>query len=290
MATDQEIKEQVRQRYGAAAQKASAGCCDTEDNAVTSHLYNTDEIRELPQEALLASLGCGNPVAVAEMREGEVVLDLGSGGGIDVLLSARRVGPTGKAYGLDMTDEMLHLAKQNAAKAGVTNVQFLRGEMEDIPLPSEEVDVIISNCVVNLSPDKDAVLREAYRVLKPDGRIAIADIVTRGQLPQVIKENWALWTGCVAGALSIDDYTAKLRSAGFEGIDIESFREYTGADAEGAGFGDLLRKAGLEGDEDLGIFSAVVRATKPAGAKKVLEPITVVASARDASCDEQQCC
>ena len=290
MATDQEIKQQVRQRYGAAAQKASSSCCGTEENPVTSHLYNTDEIRELPQEAIVASLGCGNPVAVAEMNEGEVVLDLGSGGGIDVLLSARRVGPTGKAYGLDMTDEMLHLAKQNAEKAGVTNVQFLRGEMENIPLPSEEVDVIISNCVVNLSPDKDAVLREAYRVLKPGGRIAIADIVTRGQLPQVIKENWAMWTGCVAGALEIGEYTEKLKAAGFEGIDIESFREYAPADAEAWGMGDLLRKAGLTGNEPLGILSAVVRATKPAGAKKVLEPIAVVASDRDASCDEAQCC
>ena len=290
MANDQEIKEQVRKRYGAAAEKASAGCCGTEENAVTSHLYNTDEIRELPKEALLASLGCGNPVAVAEMREGEVVLDLGSGGGIDVLLSARRVGPTGKAYGLDMTDEMLHLAKQNAQKAGVTNVQFLRGEMENIPLPSEEVDVIISNCVVNLSPDKDAVLREAYRVLKPNGRIAIADIVTRGALPDVIKENWAMWTGCVAGALDIDEYTAKLKAAGFEGIEIEPFREYSAADADGAGLGDLIRQAGLTGAENLGILSAVVRATKPAGAKKVLEPVAVVASDRSASCDEQQCC
>jgi ubiquinone/menaquinone biosynthesis C-methylase UbiE len=185
---------------------------------------------------------------------------------------------------------MLHLAKQNAEKAGVTNVQFLRGEMENIPLPSEEVDVIISNCVVNLSPDKDAVLREAYRVLKPNGRIAIADIVTRGALPEVIKNNWAMWTGCVAGALDIDEYTEKLRAAGFEFIEIEPFREYTGSDAEGAGFGDLLRKAGLTGDEDLGVLSAVVRATKPAGAKKVLEPIAVVASDRSASCDEQQCC
>jgi ubiquinone/menaquinone biosynthesis C-methylase UbiE len=290
MTTDQEIKEEVRKRYGAAAQRASAGCCGTDDNAVTSALYTTDEIRELPKEALLASLGCGNPVAIAEMREGEVVLDLGSGGGIDVLLSARRVGPAGKAYGLDMTDEMLQLAKENARKAGVTNVQFLRGEMENIPLPSEEVDVIISNCVVNLSPDKDAVLREAYRVLKPGGRIAIADIVTRGVLPEAIQKSMAAWTGCVAGALSIDDYTAKLRTAGFEGIEIESFREYSAEDAESSGFGAVLQQVGKKGRDSLGILSAVVRATKPAGAKKVLEPVSVVASDRSASCDEQQCC
>src|SRR3972149_5886285 len=242
MTNDQEIKEEVRKRYGAAAERASAGCCGTEENAVTSHLYNTDEIRELPKEALLASLGCGNPVAVAEMREGEVVLDLGSGGGIDVLLSARRVGPTGKAYGLDMTDEMLHLAKQNAEKAGVTNVQFLRGEMENIPLPSEEVDVIISNCVVNLSPDKDAVLREAYRVLKPNGRLAIADIVTRGALPEVIKENWAMWTGCVSGALDIDEYTEWMGPPGSGGNEARKFLAGAlGGDA-GRRMGDLLRE------------------------------------------------
>jgi len=290
MANEREIKEEVKRRYGAAAARASGGCCGAEENAVTSHLYTSDEIRELPQEALLASLGCGNPVAVADLKEGEVVLDLGSGGGIDVLLSARRVGPSGKAYGLDMTDEMLRLAKENAARAGVTNVQFLRGEMENIPLPSEEVDVIISNCVVNLSPDKDAVLREAYRVLKPGGRIAIADIVTRGALPQPIKESMALWTGCIAGALSIDDYSAKLRAAGFEGIEIETFREYTAADAESGGLGDLMRRAGKAGSEGLGILSAVVRATKPVGAKRAVEPIAVASSDRDASCDERGCC
>src|SRR3972149_4238363 len=169
MTNDQEIKEEVRKRYGAAAERASAGCCGTEENAVTSHLYNTDEIRELPKEALLASLGCGNPVAVAEMREGEVVLDLGSGGGIDVLLSARRVGPTGKAYGLDMTDEMLELARENQRKAGVSNVEFLKGEMEEMPLPDGSVDVIISNCVINLSADKGQVLSEAVPVLKAGG-------------------------------------------------------------------------------------------------------------------------
>jgi SAM-dependent methyltransferase len=293
MTTDQDIKADVRKHYGAAAERASGGCCGTEENAVTSHLYNTDEIRELPKEALLASLGCGNPVAVAEMREGEVVLDLGSGGGIDVLLSARRVGPTGKAYGLDMTDQMLKLAGENARKAGVTNVQFLRGEMENIPLPSEEVDVIISNCVVNLSPDKDAVLREAYRVLKPNGRIAIADIVTRGALPEVIKENWAMWTGCVAGALSVDEYTEKLKAVGFEGIEIEPFREYAAADAEAWGMGDLLRKAGLTGAEHLGILSAVVRATKPVlsgaegPARSAEESIPVVAAN---ACEPGACC
>src|SRR5207247_7437242 len=205
--------------------------------AISSHLYTTDEIRDLPQEAVVASLGCGNPVAIAELREGETVLDLGSGGGIDVLLSARRVGPAGKAYGLDMTDEMLELARENARKSGVTNVEFLKGEIEDMPLPDASVDVSISNCGVNLSPDKDAVLREAHRVLRPGGRFAVADIVTRGKMPAELKRSLELWAGCVAGALSENEYRAKLNAAGFGEIEVEAVREYTADDAESGGLG-----------------------------------------------------
>jgi ubiquinone/menaquinone biosynthesis C-methylase UbiE len=297
MTTEQTIKEEVRKRYGAAAvaaqQKTDGGCCGDgsavgESNPISSRLYETDELQHLPQEAVTASLGCGNPVAVAALSEGEVVLDLGSGGGIDVLLSARRVGPAGKAYGLDMTDEMLALAKENAAKAGVSNVQFLRGEMENIPLPAAEVDVIISNCVVNLSPDKDAVLREAFRVLKPEGRIAIADIVTRGELPEAVKKSIAAWTGCVAGALSIDDYTSKLQAAGFENIEIEPFREYTADDATSGGFGEVVRASGKAAGEGLGILSAVVRARRPAGS--ATGEIPVVAGNPATACEPGTCC
>ncbi len=288
MTTGQEIKTEVRRRYGAAAKAAQESrCCGSTavpENPVTSRLYATDELQHLPQEAVAASLGCGNPVAVAALNEGEVVLDLGSGGGIDVLLSARRVGPEGKAYGLDMTDEMLDLARQNAARAGVKNVEFLRGEMENIPLPSNTVDVVISNCVVNLSPDKDAVLREAYRVLKPGGRIAISDIVTRQDIPAAVKQSMPLWTGCIAGALSESEYIDKLSSAGFEAAEIESFREYTGADAERSGLGDKLREFGLAGADNLGIFSGVVRARKPAA---TADMIPVVAAN---ACEPGTCC
>jgi arsenite methyltransferase len=297
MTTGQDIKQEVRKRYGAAAKRAQeksadSGCCgaSADESAITSNLYVTDELQHLPQEAVAASLGCGNPVAVAELKEGETVLDLGSGGGIDVLLSARRVGPTGKAYGLDMTDEMLALARENAQKAGVTNVEFLRGEMENIPLPSDTVDVIISNCVVNLSPDKDAVLREAYRVLKPGGRLAIADIVTHDDLPHAIKESIPLWTGCIAGALAEGDYTAKLQAAGFEDADIENFREYTADDA-GSLSDDLRGAAGKDGG--LGIFSGVVRARKPGGAAtKAWQPIEVIAGkpAATATACGPDCC
>ncbi|MEX0683227.1 MAG: arsenite methyltransferase [Dehalococcoidia bacterium] len=276
MTTDQEIKQEVRKRYGAAAKKAAAkeqaSCCgdgEVDESIITSSLYATDELQHLPQEAVIASLGCGNPVAVADLKEGETVLDLGSGGGIDVLLSARRVGPRGKAYGLDMTDEMLELARANARKAGVANVEFVKGEIEEMPLPDGEVDVIISNCVVNLSPDKSKVLAEAFRVLKPGGRLAIADIVTHNDLPASIKDNMASWTGCIAGALTDADYRTKLATAGFEDVDIESFREYTSADA---GLG--------EDSEGVGVFSAVVRARKPGGApgaRRDWEPIPVVA-------------
>ncbi len=288
MTTGQEIKEEVRRRYGEAAKEVqageTAGCCgdkSIEESAISSTLYATDELQHLPQEAVAASLGCANPVAVAELKEGETILDLGSGGGIDVLLSARRVGPQGKAYGLDMTDEMLDLARENAGKAGVTNVQFLKGEMEAIPLPSEEVDVIISNCVVNLSPDKDAVLRETFRVLKPGGRLAIADILTHDVLPQAIQESVKAWTGCIAGALTEADYKAKLAAAGFESIEIESFREYTAEDAEAGGLGDEAKAIADKGS--IGIFSGVVRATKPGGDPKEArdEAVPVVAANDD---------
>src|ERR1700674_4849859 len=300
MATPQDIKQEVRTRYGQAArraQEASRCCGGTSDNesAITSSLYQTDELQHLPKEAVIASLGCGNPVAVADLHEGETVLDLGSGGGIDVLLSARRVGPQGKAYGLDMTDEMLALARENASKAGVANVEFLRGEMEDIPLPEASVDVIISNCVVNLSPDKDAVLAEAFRVLRPGGRLAIADIVTRADLPAVVRESMAAWTGCIAGALAEDDYQAKLASAGFEDVQIEAFREYTAADAENGGLGEKVREFATSGDQGLGIFSAVVRARKPGGTtphKGDWLPLKVVAGSADsdACCGGTNCC
>ena len=296
MATDQrDIKEEVRKRYGQAAvrsqQGSDGGCCggEIDESAITGTLYATDELQHLPQEAVVASLGCGNPVAVAKLKAGEVVLDLGSGGGIDVLLSARRVGPDGKAYGLDMTDEMLELAGKNAAKAGVRNVEFLRGEMENIPLPRNHIDVIISNCVVNLSPDKDAVLREAFRVLKPGGRVAIADIVTREDLPAAIKESMAAWTGCIAGALEESEYREKLVAAGFENVEIESFREYTTEDAEAGGLGEQAKEL-AGGAGGLGIFSAVVRATKPVTAATTGEVPVVVAADAAVSCGDGSCC
>jgi ubiquinone/menaquinone biosynthesis C-methylase UbiE len=300
MATPQDIKQEVRKRYGQAAKRAqeSDACCgggSDIESVVTSNLYKTDELQHLPREAVVASLGCGNPVAVADLHEGETVLDLGSGGGIDVLLSARRVGPKGKAYGLDMTDEMLELANKNAREAGVANVEFLKGEMEDIPLPGASVDVIISNCVVNLSPDKDAVLAETFRVLRPGGRLAIADIVTRTELPTAILDNLAAWTGCIAGALAEDDYQAKLAAAGFEDIQIEAFREYTAADAEAGGLGDKVREFAATGEQGLGIFSAVVRARKPGGSaphKGDWVPLKVVAGGADsgACCGGTDCC
>src|SRR3990172_6386512 len=231
MTEDREIKETVREHYAERArsvtEKQDTSCCGSAptEAVISSNLYTTDELQGLPQDAVVASLGCGNPVAIADLHEGEVVLDLGSGGGIDVLLSARRVGPAGKAYGLDMTDEMLELARENQRKAGVTNVEFLKGEMEEMPLPDGSVDVIISNCVVNLSPDKDRVLAEAFRVLKPGGRVAIADIVVRGgQVPEPLRRSLELWAGCVAGALEEDEYRQKLAAAGFTDIEIESLR------------------------------------------------------------------
>ncbi len=228
-----EIKEVVKEKYGQAALRVQSGgssccgagaaldgCCDP----ITSNLYDALQTGAVPEEAVLASLGCGNPTALAQLNAGETVLDLGSGGGIDVLLSARRVGSTGKAYGLDMTDEMLALARENQRKAGVENVEFLKGEIEHIPLPDNSVDVVISNCVINLSGDKDRVLREAFRVLKPGGRFAVSDVVTRGAVPEGVRQNMLLWVGCIAGALDDYEYVAKLAKAGFDGIDIEPTR------------------------------------------------------------------
>src|SRR5215468_6829208 len=226
--SDESIKDVVKQKYGQAALRVVNGgtsCCGASSEGscdpITSNLYERGETSDLPAEVLAASLGCGNPTALAELKPGETVLDLGSGGGIDVLLSARRVGPTGKAYGLDMTDEMLALARENQRKAGVTNVEFLKGEIEHVPLPGNSVDVIISNCVINLSADKDAALGEAFRVLKPGGRFAVSDVVVRGEVSEQIRKSVLLWVGCVARALSDSEYVAKLKQAGFEHIEIE---------------------------------------------------------------------
>jgi len=288
MTTDREIKETVRERYAESARQVTAAgetsCCSSApaENVISSKLYTTDELQGLPQEAVVASLGCGNPVAMAELREGEVVLDLGSGGGIDVFLSARRVGPTGKAYGLDMTDEMLELARENQRKAGVTNAEFLKGEMEDVPLPDGSVDVIISNCVVNLSPDKDKVLAEAHRVLKPGGRVAIADLVVRGQVPEVLRRNLKAWAGCLAGALEEGEYRIKLESAGFAEIEIEALQEYTAADAEALGWegmSDLLAQIKEQDAQPFRVISAIVRARKPGEGGHAFEtPAQAVAS------------
>ena len=268
-----DIREVVREKYGQTALRVQSGaagsCCgasglEVSCDPITSNLYDAAQEGELPDTAVKASLGCGNPTALAELKPGEIVLDLGSGGGVDVLLSARRVGPTGKAYGLDMTDEMLALAQENKRKSGLTNVEFLKGEIEDIPLSDNSVDVIISNCVINLSGDKDRVMKEAFRVLKPDGRLAISDVVVRGKVPAEIKKSLELWVGCVAGALNDYDYVAKLAKAGFENIDIEPTRVYSIEDARtflaDQGFDvDALAKE-LEGK----FISAFVRANKPA--------------------------
>jgi arsenite methyltransferase len=268
MGTD--IKAAVKERYGEAALRANRGgssCCGATSSRcadpITSNLYDDAQIGELPEEAWRASFGCGNPTALAALHPGEVVLDLGSGGGVDVLLSARRVGPSGKAYGLDMTDEMLSLANKNKGKSGFENVEFLRGEIENIPLPDNSVDVIISNCVINLSPDKDRVLREAFRVLKPGGRFAVSDVVTRGEIRTEVRQSVLLWVGCVAGALDENDYRTKLRVAGFEGIEIEPTRVYRIEDA-----GEFLSTQGVDAyriaPEVEGKFmSAFVRAVKP---------------------------
>ena len=269
---DDAIRETIRKAYAGAATRAAAGgsgCCGTGAAAgcgdpITAELYSAAESAGLPAEALAASLGCGNPTALAELRPGEIVLDLGSGGGIDVLLSARRVGPSGKAYGLDMTDEMLALAHENQKKAGVANVEFLKGEIEHIPLSDGSVDVIISNCVINLSTDKDRVLAEAFRVLRPGGRLAVSDIVVRGAMPAEIRRSVEMLVGCVAGALEESDYRAKLARVGFEAAEIEPFRVYRAADAA-----ELIAGAGLDARTlapliDGKFISAFIRARKPA--------------------------
>lgn len=270
----QTLKDEIKTRYGQAALQAQKqerrSCCGTgtvlqagQLDPITGNLYSDREAATLPQDAVAASLGCGNPTALAQIAPGDTVLDLGSGGGIDVLLSARRVGPTGKVYGLDMTDEMLALARANQAKAGVTNVEFLKGDIEHIPLPDNSVDLIISNCVINLSPDKDLVLAEAFRVLKPGGRLAVSDIVVRGEIPQAVRRNIELWAGCVAGALEEKEYLAKLERAGFEQVSIEPTRVYTAADARELFEGTDLDLNAIAPLVDGKFLSGFVRATKP---------------------------
>jgi len=266
-----DIKTAIREKYVEAALRVNSGvspCCGSKSSTcadpITSNLYDAAQVAELPEEVLRASLGCGNPTALATLNPGEVVLDLGSGGGIDVLLSARRVGSDGKAYGLDMTDEMLALANENKRKSGLKNVEFLKGEIENIPLPDNSVDVIISNCVINLSADKDRVLREAFRVLKPRGRFAVSDVVTRGQVASEIRQSILLWVGCVAGALDENEYQTKLKAAGFEQIEIEPTRVYCIADAR-----EFLSAQGIDAESiatqvESKFMSAFVRAVKPA--------------------------
>ncbi|MGB9234285.1 MAG: arsenite methyltransferase [Terriglobales bacterium] len=266
-----DIKDVVKEKYGQAALRVKTGgssCCGATGSSgcadpITSNLYDSWQAQEIPEEALLASLGCGNPTALAQLNPGETVLDLGSGGGIDVLLSARRVGPTGKAYGLDMTDEMLALANENKRKAGVENVEFLKGEIEHIPLPDKSVDVIISNCVINLSADKDRVFRETLRVLKPGGRFAVSDVVTRGAMPAEIRQSVLLWVGCVAGALEEDEYRTKLAAAGFEKIEIEPTRIYRIEDAREFLCGQNIDVDAIAAQVDGKFMSAFVRAVKP---------------------------
>jgi arsenite methyltransferase len=295
-----DVTAAVREKYGEAARRVLTGTgtasCGTSPSAdtgaentgcgcgcdpVSADLYDASQIAGLPADAVGASLGCGNPTALAELKPGEVVLDLGSGGGIDVLLSARRVGPTGKAYGLDTTDDMLALAEANRRKSGLTNVEFLRGDIERIPLPDASVDVIISNCVINLSGDKDRVMAEAFRVLKPGGRFAVSDVVVRGELPAQIRRSMEQWVGCVAGALSETDYRAKLATAGFDSVDVDVTREYSFDDAR-----TFLRSEGLDADRlarevDGRVVSAFVRASKPAKA---------AGSSADQPCCGPTCC
>ncbi len=270
--TTEGIKEVVKEKYGQAALRVTSGgssccgadaACGTDVDPITSNLYDEAQKSGLPQEAVLASLGCGNPTALAALKEGETVLDLGSGGGIDVLLSAKRVGPTGKAYGLDMTDEMLNLARENQKRSGIENVEFLKGEIESIPLPDNSVDVIISNCVINLSANKDKVLKEAFRVLKPGGRFAVSDVVTRGEMPQEIREKVLLWVGCIAGALEESDYRAKLTAAGFTDVDLEPTRIYRIDDARTFLSGQGIDVDAIASEVDGKFMSAFVRGTKP---------------------------
>jgi len=268
---NQDIKYVVKEKYGQAALRVTSGgssCCGANSateccDPITSNLYDSSQAGQIPEEAMLASLGCGNPTALAKLNPGEVVLDLGSGGGIDVLLSAKRVGPTGKAYGLDMTDEMLNLANENKRKAGIENVEFLKGEIESIPLPDASVDVVISNCVINLSADKDAVLREAFRVLKPGGRFAVSDVVTRGEIPREIRQSVLAWVGCVAGAMEENEYSSKLSSAGFEQIELEPTRVYRIEDAREFLKGQNIDVDAIAAEVDGKFLSAFVRAVKP---------------------------
>jgi arsenite methyltransferase len=302
-ATLETIRGTVRERYGAIAQRVvegaadasccggSSGCCGSASEAwdpITADLYDAGETAGLPAEALLASLGCGNPTALAELHEGETVLDLGSGGGIDVLLSAKRVGPTGKAYGLDMTDEMLGLALENKEKAGATNVEFLKGHIESIPLPSNTVDVIISNCVINLSGDKRKVLAESFRVLRPGGRFAVSDVVVRGGLPEEVKASMPLWTGCVAGALEESEFIAMLEEVGFQSASIEPTRVYSREDAvallTGTGV-DVALAEQVEGK----VMSGFIRATKP-GVPRANKPKVSLAQLTQKGAESQREC
>jgi len=269
-----EIKELVKEKYGQAALRVTTGgssCCGASArldgcsvDPITSNLYDANQTGQIPEAAVLASLGCGNPTALAKLNAGETVLDLGSGGGIDVLLSARRVGPTGKAYGLDMTDEMLALARANQRQAGIENVEFLKGEIESIPLPDNSVDVVISNCVINLSADKNKVLREAFRVLKPGGRFAVSDVVLRGDVPEQVRRSMEMWVGCIAGALQDHEYTGKLAQAGFEDIDIEPTRVYSIEDARQFLTGEGLDVDTIAPQVENKFMSAFIRAVKPA--------------------------
>jgi arsenite methyltransferase len=294
IATD--ITERVRERYAGAAKRVQAGstgccssdCCSTgEDDAVTRDLYTAEETSLLPEEAVLASLGCGNPTALIELQEGQTVLDLGSGGGIDVLLSAKRVGPTGFVYGVDMTDEMLALAMENKARAGATNVAFLKGRIEDVPLPANSVDVVISNCVINLAADKSLVLKDAFRVLKPGGRFAVSDVVSEGPIPDALRDNMQAWVGCIAGALDIDLYRTFLTDAGFEDVDIEVTRRYTVAEA---GIDTSTLPPGWE-TADGKIVSAFVRATKPLASSgmSTRENTLPVSNAGECGCSSSCC-
>jgi len=296
----------VREKYGEAARRVlngegipadccgKTGCCSgaaaPSCDPITSNLYATGETDALPSAAVLASLGCGNPTALAELHAGEVVLDLGSGGGIDVILSARRVGPAGKAYGLDMTDDMLALAKQNAADANVTNVEFLRGQIEQIPLPSNSVDVVISNCVINLSGDKRAVLAEAFRVLKPGGRFAVSDVVVRGEVPPEVRRNMELWVGCVAGALEEQEFLALLTAVGFENPSIEPTRVYEAGDATALLAGTGLDAERFAGEIDGKFMSGFVRATKPGSSPKPTHALRELGQANGDACCAPGCC
>ena len=268
-----DVKEIVKEKYGEAARRVASGgtngCCgassalDSCCDPITSNLYDKAQAGQIPEEALRASLGCGNPTALAQLNSGETVLDLGSGGGVDVLLSARHIGPTGKAYGLDMTDDMLALARENQCKAGIENVEFLKGEIEHIPLPDNSVDVIISNCVINLSGDKDQVLREAFRVLKPGGRLAVSDVVTRGQVPEEVRKSMLLWVGCIAGALQEEEYRMKLLTVGFESVEIEPTRVYDIEDARAFLSGEGIDVDAIAPQVEGRFMSAFIRASKP---------------------------